>query len=192
MSVKAKESIEHFESSQHLVGEPTDPGYAQLIRNAAVLVAVLAAFLAIATFLAETALKHVITGETQAADVSARLEANDVKTTIAENDAALLRAIGSGNAAEQHAADTAAAIEEKLVTHYGPVDEELEHEVVEERHQRDHAEHQHHLYEFSSVALQIAIVLASISIIARSMWLLRGGGALGIAAIGLLAAGLLA
>jgi hypothetical protein len=192
MSAKAKESLEHFESTHHNASEPEDPGHAHLVRNAAVLVAVLAAFLAVATFLAETAMTHVITGETRAADASSRLQANEVKTTVAENDAALLRAIGTGDDAEDQAGEQAAEIEEKLVAHYGPIDKELEHEVHVEQHDRDHAEKQHKLYEFASVLLQIAIVLASISIIARSVWLLRGGGAVGIGAVGLLLAGLLA
>jgi hypothetical protein len=189
---KAKESLEHFESTHHTVAEPADEGHAHLVRNAAVLVAILAAFLAVATFLSETAMTHVITGETRAADAGARLEANDVKTTVAENDAALLRAVGTGDAAEHTAGEKAAQIEEELVAEYGPIDKELEHEVHAEEHERDHAEKQHKLFEFSSVILQIAIVLASISIIARSAWLLRGGGAVGIGALGLLVAGLLA
>ena len=62
-------------------------------RTRAVLVAILAAFLALATFLSNEAVKEVITGETKAADASARLEANDVKTTVAENDATLLKVL---------------------------------------------------------------------------------------------------
>jgi hypothetical protein len=189
---KAKESLEHFESTHHHTSEPDDGGQAHLVRNAAVLVAVLAAFLAVATFLSETAMTHVITGETRAADAGARLQANEVKTTVAENDAALLRVIGTDRQAEDQAGEKAAKIEEELVAEYGPIDKDLEHEIVHEEHERDHAESQHKLFEFSSVALQIAIVLASISIIARSMWLLRGGGLLGVGAVGLLLAGLLA
>jgi hypothetical protein len=191
MSTKATESIEQFEHTHRATEEEPDPRHRHLVRDAAVLVAVLAAFLAIGTFLAEDAMKHVITGETRTADVNAQLQANEVKTTVAENDAALLRVIGGANATERQAGQRAAQIEEKLVTQYGPVDEHLEHEVAAEEHERDHAEKQHKLYEIASVGLQIAIVLASISIIARSAWLLRGGGALGAGALGLLVVGLL-
>jgi hypothetical protein len=52
----------------------------RLARDAAFLVALLAGFLAIATFLANEAIKDVIKGETRAADTNARLDANDVKT----------------------------------------------------------------------------------------------------------------
>ena len=50
------------------------------------MVAVLAALLAAAAFLSDEAIKHVITGETGAVDDSARLEANDVKITLAAAD----------------------------------------------------------------------------------------------------------
>ena len=191
MTTKATESIEHFESSHRHLPEPEDPEHAHLVRNAAVLVAVLAVFLAIAAFLSENAMTHVITGETHAADVHARLEANAVKTTVAENDATLLRVVGAGRASEREAATRAAELERKLVSRYGPTDRTLAHEETADERTSDHAERRHQLFEFSSVALQIAIVLASISIIARSLWLLRGGGLLGLGAVGLLVVGLL-
>ena len=187
METKARESIEHFEGAHQraeLDGVP-----AHLIRNAAIVVAVFAAFLAIAAFLAETAMKDVVTGETKAADASARLEANSVKTTIAENDATLFRVIG-GDRGERAAAERAIELERRLVAHYAPIDEELAHEVAAERSARDSAEKRHKLYEIASVALQIAIVVASISIIARSLWLLRGGVVLGVAGVGILVVGL--
>ena len=66
---------------------------------AGVVVAVLAAFLAVATFLANEQVKDVITKETKGADLSAQYEVNSVKSkqTIDENDALLLRTVGTGN-----------------------------------------------------------------------------------------------
>ena len=63
-------------------------------RNAALVVAVMAAFLAIATFLSNEAVKHVITGETHRADASARLESNRVKIDVANGNSALLQVLG--------------------------------------------------------------------------------------------------
>ena len=57
--------------------------------------------------------------------------------------------------------------------------------------QRDHANNQHVLYELSETALQIGIVLAGISILARRRWLLAGGGLVGLAGIVLLFVGLI-
>ncbi len=195
MDAKARESIERFEGAhrhaEHNGDGDGDGPTLHLMRNAAIVVAIFAAFLAIATFMGETAMKEVITGETKAADASAKLEANSIKTTMAENDATVLRAVAD-DSEEKAATKHAALLEERLVEHYGPIDEELTHEIAFEEHERDHAEERHHLFEFASVGIQIAIVLASISIIARSVALLRGGAALGVVAIGVLAAGFLA
>ena len=106
-------------------------------------------------------------------------------------DAPLLRAVAD-DSKETEATQHAAVLEERLVHHYGPIDAELTHEIAAEEHDRNHAEERHKLFEFASVGIQIAIVLASISIIARSLWLLRGGVALGVVALGVLAAGFLA
>lgn len=183
--------VEHFEGAHRHAEQGGDEPPPHLMRNAAVVVAILAAFLAIATFMSEAAMKEVITGETKAADISAKLEANVIKTTMAENDATILRAVAGGSQ-DTAATDHAARLERRLVEHYGPVDEELNHEIAGEQRARDHAEKRHKLFEFASVGIQIAIVLASISIITRRVWLLKGGAALGVVGVGVLAAGLLA
>src|SRR5258708_11770666 len=93
-----------------------------LASAAAVVVAVLAAFLAIATFLANEQVKDVITKETQGADLSAQLEGNDVKSTIAENDTVLLRTVGTGN---PKALAHAEKLEARRATALGPPDPQL-------------------------------------------------------------------
>ncbi len=197
MEAKAKEALEHFEHAQHAGGSGghgdfDDASTSHLVRNAAITVAVLAAFLAIATLLATKAMTKVITGETKAADTNAALHANEVKTTFAEHDAQLLRVIGVGNTQEQAAAERAAEIEEQIVNHYGPIDEKLAAKAHAYEASRDDAEQKHKLYEYSTAGLQIAIVIASISIIARRRWLLQGAVLAGVASVGVLAAGLMA
>src|SRR5436305_3874302 len=98
--------------------------------RAAVVVAVLAAFLAIATFLSNEAVKEVITGETKAADTSAQLEANDVKTIIANADALLLRVVGTGNPKEAAAATKAEELEKKVQSELKPTDRRLAAEIA--------------------------------------------------------------
>src|SRR3954468_9833681 len=88
--MEAHESFQRFEQVAH--GRLDD-----LSRTAAIVVAVLAVFLAIATFLSNEALKEAITGETKTADTSAVMEANEVKTTIAESNAQILRVVAAGN-----------------------------------------------------------------------------------------------
>ena len=65
-------------------------------RQAALFVAVMAAFLAVATFLANEAVKEVITGETHRADTSAVRESNLVKIDIAGGNARVVRLLGAG------------------------------------------------------------------------------------------------
>jgi hypothetical protein len=195
MEAKAREALERFEHAHHHGGrEDDDHGDAArspLVRNAAITVAVLAACLAVATLLATKAMTKVITGETKAADTNAALHANEVKTTIAENDATLFRVIG-GDAGEKQAAERAVELEERLVKHYGPIDAALQKKAHAYEASRDTAETKHKLYEYSTAGLQIAIVIASISIIARRRWLLQGSWGVGVASVGVLLAGLLA
>jgi hypothetical protein len=55
--------------------------------------------------------------------------------------------------------------------------------VAADRADRDRADEQHLRYELSVVCLQVGIVLAGISILARQRWLLVSGGALGVAGV---------
>jgi Domain of unknown function (DUF4337) len=153
-------------------------------------VAVLAAILASAGFLANEAIKQVITGETRAADDSARLEANDVKTTIASANSVLLRVVANGNPREAQAAATAQALEARIQTELAPVQRRLAARIRADRSVRERAESRHVLYELAEVALEVAIVLAGISILARRRWLLAAGGLVGTLGVVLLAVGL--
>ena|SRR5436305_9202563 len=159
--------------------------------RAAVVVAVLAAFLAIATFLSNEAVKAVITGETKAADTSSRLETNNVKGLLASSNSTLLRVVGSGNPKEAVAAAKAEGLETRIRTQLAPIEAALRAQIATDVEQRDRADSQHVLYELSETALQIGIVLAGISILARRHWLLAGGGFVGLAGIVLLLAGLI-
>lgn len=159
--------------------------------RAAVVVAVLAAFLAIATFLSNESVKAVITDETKAADTSARLETNNVKDLLASSDSTLLRVVGTGNPKEAVAVAKAEALETRIKTQLVPIEGALRAKIATGVGQRNRADSQHLVYELSETALQIGIVLAGISILARRRWLLAGGGLVGLAGIALLLAGLI-
>ena len=58
------------------------------------------------------------------------------------------------------------------------IEQQARHEIVE----RDHANHEYHLLEFVTSALQIAIVLASVSVVTRVRLMAAVGGAMGLAA----------
>jgi rRNA maturation endonuclease Nob1 len=153
-------------------------------------VAVMAAFLAIATFLSNEAVKEVITGETHRADASAQLETNRLKIDVNEGNSTLLRVLGTGAPAETEAAAAARAHEARIVHELEPADAELKAEVADHEHEVSHANTQHIDYELAEVGLQVGIVLASVSIIARRRWLLVAAGAAASAGVLLLLVGL--
>jgi hypothetical protein len=186
--MEAHEALERFEK----VSEHGHGGLDRLARDAAIFVAVVAALLAVATFLSNEAVKEVITGETQAADVSARLEANDVKIAMATNNNVLLEVLAAGlkgNPKEALAIRHAEALDARVRDHLVPIDRRLAAIVRRDEEHRDRADNQHLLYELSQVGFQLAIVLAGISIIARRRWLLAGGGLAGTAGTALLVSG---
>jgi hypothetical protein len=154
-------------------------------------VAVMAALLAVATFLSNEAVKEVVTGETHRADAAARLESNRVKIDIAEGDSVLLRVLGEGGAQERLATAEASKHEARIASELAPTDARLGAEVDTHEHEVDHANTQHIEYELAEVGLQVGIVLASVSIIARRRWLLGAGGAAATAGVVLLLVGLL-
>jgi hypothetical protein len=189
--VEAHRSFERFEQGHELAkgGEgEVGPHYG---RNAALVVAVMAAFLAVATFLSNEAVKHVITGETHRAEASARLETNRIRIDVAEGNSTMLRVLGAGGPREHHAAAAASAHEARIVEELQPADAHLLAEIQADSHDTDHANTQHIDYELAEVGLQVGIVLASVSIIARRRWLLGAAGAAATAGVVLLLVGLL-
>jgi hypothetical protein len=186
--MEAHEALDHFEKVSEADEEPAGPG--QLARWAAVVVAVLAAFLAIATFLSNEAVKEVITDETKAADTSAQLEANDIKTIIANSDSVLLRVVGAGNPEEATAAAKAEELEGSVQSELQPVDRRLSAKIAADAKDRSDADQRHLLYELAEVGIQVGIVLAGISILVHRRWLLLGGTGLGAAGVVVLIAGL--
>jgi hypothetical protein len=189
--MEAHHSYERFEQGHQVAtaeGDAAGPHYG---RNAALVVAVMAAFLAIATFLSNEAVKHVITEETHRADTSAQLESNRVKIDVAEGNATLLRVLAAGRPQEAAAAAAAGHHEARVAGELGPADARLEEQIASHEHDTAHANTQHIEYELAEVGLQVGIVLASVSIIARRRWLLGAAGAFATAGVVLLAAGLL-
>jgi hypothetical protein len=181
----AHRSVERFENSHHR-GELDTPGFA---RQAALIVAVMAALLAVATFLSNEAVKEVITGETHRSDTSSRLESNQLKIDVAGGNATMLRVLADGPHDEAAAAVAAAAHERRIEHELAPADHRL---VEEEHHDEEHVDHyndKHLLYELAEVALEVGIVLATVSIIAHRRWLLGTGVAVGVIGTVLLIAG---
>lgn len=179
----ASEAFEHLDHSLHAPGG--------LARHAAVVVAVLAAFLAISTFLANEAIKETINGETRSAQHASLLASNETQLHQAENNTVLLRAVGAGSAKQARAAAHAEVVELRIERHLRPEDARLRKQIKVEEHDRDAANDDHFTYELSVVGLEIGIVLASISIIADRRWLLMMGAGSGVVGAALLVFALL-
>jgi hypothetical protein len=186
--MEAHRSYERFEQGRHVAASEELPRHAQ---KAALAVAVIAGFLAVATFLSNEALKEVITGETHGAVAAAQLESNRVKIDTVRGTASLLRVLGVSIPARQEAAAKARELETRVVEHLHPTDVHLEEEIHANRSEVDHTNDRHLALELAEVGFEIGIVLASVSIIARRRWLLAGAGAAAAAGVVLLAVGLL-
>lgn len=179
--------MEHFESGHRAHGELDTPQFA---RQAALVVAILAAFLAVATFLSNEAVKEVITGETDRADTSSRLESNRLKIDVAAGNATMLKVLADGPRDEAAAATAAIAHEHRIEHELVPADEALVEEIHHDEVHVTHYNDKHLLYELAEVGLEVGIVLSTVSIIAHRRWLLAGGMGVGIVGTALLVAGL--
>jgi hypothetical protein len=188
--MEAHEAVERFEKSHHAAGmhgeEPS------LTMRAALTVAVLAGFLAVATFLTNETVKEAIQKETRAADANSESTSFDTQTEAAQLDATILRALsGSSDRKVAKASDVGADELEKLDKHFDKASKRLDEKAHEAKSAVNDANEKHLLYEVAVVALQIGIVLASVSIIARRSFLLTGSTLAGVAGVVVLVIGLL-
>jgi hypothetical protein len=185
----ANKSVERFESIDHVAEEVDQHA---LARQSALVVAVLAAFLAVATFLSNESVKEVITGETHRAEVSSKIANNELKVDVAEGAASMLRVLADGPHDEKAAARLAMAHELEVEHEFDPTDHALTEEMGHDEEHVSHYNTKHLLFELAQVGLEVGIVLATISIIARRRWLLGGGLGVGIVGAVLLVVGILA
>jgi hypothetical protein len=186
--MEAHRSYERFDRSREFAGEGEHPHHA---RDAALVVALIAACLAVATFLSNEAVKEVVTGETHRADVSGQFETNRVKIDVAEGDKTLLQALGREGELERPAAAAAKRHEQHLAEDLRPADRHLQAEISEREDEVEHANSQHIDYELGEVGLEVGIVLASVSIITRRRWMLVLAAAAGVIGAVLVLIGLL-
>ena len=187
--MEAHRSVERFEQGHRTNGELDTPGFA---RQAALVVALMAALLAVATFLSNESVKEVITGETHRADTSSRLESNQLKIDVAGGDKRRCwkcspTARTTRPRRRWRRQRTSRRIAEELV----PADHALVEEIHHDEQHVDHYNDKHLLFELAEVGLEVGIVLSTVSIIAHRRWLLTGGAAIGIVGTVLLVAGAL-
>lgn len=183
--MEAHEAFERFEKSHgdhhgHGADGDQDPG---LARTAALMVAVIAAFLAIATFLGNESNKEAIQKQTEQADANSQSASFSILTTVFQSDILLLSPTSvSSDSQVASVAKTGLKELEKLQGQFKDGETKLGEKLKESHQAVAHANDQHLLYEIAAVLLQVSIVLASVAIIARRRFLLLGSG--GVSTIG--------
>jgi len=161
-------------------------------KKIAILIAVIAALLALSEMAGKGAQTHALSYQLEASDLWNFYQAKTIRQTV------LRAAVGQLEAAEPPSAPDAQAARKKHderwkkdVDRYdsepdtGEGRKELLDRAKKTEQQRDKALHQYHLFEYSSAIFQIAIVLASASIVTGVVLLayIAGLGALCGAAI---------
>lgn len=162
--MSAHESMEHAEHAEHASGEN---------KKIALLIAVLALFLAISETLGKGAQTEAISKNVEASNLWAFFQAKSIRRTVAQT------AADQGKLTLGAATDDAmkAAVQkqiddwQKTAARYrsepetGEGTEQLSEKAKHAEHERDEATAKYHHFELASAAFQIGIVLASATII---------------------------
>jgi hypothetical protein len=185
----AHESMEHAEHAEHASSEN---------RKIALLIAVIALFLALSETLGKGAQTEAISKNVEASNLWAFFQAKSIRRTAvqtaAEQTKLSLATITDENAkaAVQKQIDdwqkTAARYRSEPETGEGT--EQLAERAKHAEHERDEATAKYHHFEIASAAFQIAIVLASATIITGIIALAWASGLLTLAGIVITALGL--
>ena len=187
--MSAHENMEHAEHAQH-AGESN--------KKIALLISVLALFLAFSETLGKSAQTATITQNVAANDLWAFYQSKHIRQTVLSAAAEQMqieadRAVDP--AVKARLAKTIAGWKKAVVRYNSdPAKKEGRKELAEKakvaEHKRDLALARYHHYEVSSAAFQIGIVLASAAVITNMIALAYLAGALGIAGLAFTAIGL--
>jgi hypothetical protein len=185
------EQLEQAEKSKHAAAED------KLI---ALVIAILALFLAFSETLAKSAQTEAISADVQAGNLWAFFQAKTVRMTTLRtaSEAMKLQADSVSDAAVKAAIakqiqswqKTAARYESEPDTREGR--RELAERATEDTRRRDVSLAKYHHYELASAAFQIGIVLCSAAVITGIVALVWFAGALGLAGFAVLSLGLFA
>ncbi|MDN4986046.1 DUF4337 domain-containing protein [Bradyrhizobium arachidis] len=182
--MSAHESMEHAEHAEHASGEN---------KKIALLIAVLALFLAISETLGKGAQTESISKNVEASNLWAFFQAKSIRRTVVQTAADQGKlTLGSASddamkATVQKQIDdwqkTAARYRSEPETGEGT--EQLSEKAKEAEHARDEATAKYHHFELASAAFQIGIVLASATIITGMLPLAWIAGLLTLAGLGM-------
>src|SRR3982750_67197 len=187
----AHESMEHAEHAEHASGSN---------KNIALLIPVIALFLALSETLGKGAQTEALGKNVEASNLWAFFQAKSIRRTVVQttSDQARLSLGVMGDDAAKAALQkqieewgkTAARYRSEPDTQEGS--EELAKRAKHAEHERDLALAKYHHYEIASAAFQIGIVLASATIITGMIVLAWVSGILAVAGIAITALGLYA
>jgi hypothetical protein len=159
MSEQFEHAQEHLEHAAHEHGGSTSH------TRAAIIIGIMAAVLAITEFVAKDAQTDYLTNHIAASDTWAQYQAKSVRRTILTVQADLLESMPSDPLVKKRIADARANAERMRSEPGADGMEQLAEKAHDQGHERDHAMHRNHILEIASGGLQIAIVLASISVV---------------------------
>jgi len=189
--MSAHESMEHAEHAQHASSEN---------KRIALLIAIIALCLALSEMLGKGAQTESITENVAAANLWAFFQAKSIRLTTVRTAAEQLQAQADTIADAAARAALTQRIEswQKTAARYddepetGEGRKQLAERAKHAEHARDLAMARYHHFEVASAAFQIAIVLASATIITGMIVLAWGAGLLMLAGIGFTLIGILA
>src|SRR5215510_8309952 len=158
-------------------------------KQIALLVAILAAFLAISEMGGKSAQTEVLTQHVEATNMWTFFQAKTMRQTLVRTAAEELEAQfkDAGNmpaavkAQTEHWRGTAQRYESEPETNEGR--KELMARAKAHESKREHARAAYHLFEYGSAAFQLAIVLAGAAALTSVMWLAAVAGGLGVVGI---------
>jgi small-conductance mechanosensitive channel len=187
----AHESLEHAEHAEHASGEN---------KKIALLIAVIALFLALSETLGKGAQTESISKNVEASNLWAFFQAKSIRRTVVQavSDQAKLSLGVMGDDAAKAALQKQIDEWQKTAARYrsepetGEGSEQLSERAKHAEHERDLALAKYHHYEIASAAFQIGIVLASASIITGMIVLAWISGLLALVGIAFAAIGLFA
>jgi Domain of unknown function (DUF4337) len=187
--MSAHESMEQAEHAEHASGEN---------RKIALLIAVLALFLAISETLGKGAQTESISKNVEASNLWAFFQAKSIRRTVVQAAADQGKLILGAAQDEANKAAVQKQIEDwqKTAARYrsepetGEGTEQLAEKAKHAEHERDEATAKYHHFELASAAFQIGIVLASATIITGIAALAYISGILTLAGIAMTALGL--
>jgi hypothetical protein len=196
---EVEHKIEHDKHGGHGPDNSKD-----LNKRVALLIAVLALFLAFSETLGKSAQTAALNSQIEASNLWNFFQAKNIRRTLTlvAGEQAKVDLAGASDPAHKAAIEKQIGEWTKTAARYrsepeaaggkGEGTQELSRRAVEEQHHRDEYLAKYHHYEFASAAFQIGIVLASSTVITGIVVLSYLAGGLGVIGLAFMALGLLA